>query len=764
MAEDGREPKGYDGPTGGWGSLRGMTRIELSARAGPGATLTLKEQNKPGGYMCSSCAWTKPEDPHAFEFCENGAKATFWDLTTSRCEPEFFETRTVTELREWGDYRLEKAGRLTEPLRYNPDTDKYERTSWDEAFSAIGAKLRELDPKSVTFYASGKAALEPSYLYAVFARAYGHNNLPDSSNMCHETTSVGLKKVTGSSVGTCQMEDFDHVDAIFYLGQNPGTNSPRILSTLQEVVERGCRIVVFNPLREKGLREFVSPQDPVQMTVGKPTRIDHLYCQVRPGGDIAALMGVCKRVLERDAEAQRLGRQRVLDLKFIEQHTNGIGAFLKTLTDTSWGELETASGLSRFQMEQAGDVYATSSNVMGIYGMGLTQHVHGSQSIGMLVNLLLLGGNIGRKGAGCSPIRGHSNVQGQRTVGITEKVKLAPVEKYRELLDLETPQEDGHNTVHFVEGVLDGSQKGFVGLGGNLANAVPDHARVHEKWRDLDITVHVATRLNTTHCLPGKTSWILPCLVRAEEDEQASGKQWVSIEDSFSHIYGSRSSRRPASPHLKSETAIVCGLAKATLDGSNPKLDWDGWTADYSRIRDLIAATYPEEFHDMNARMNEPGGFWRGNPAHERNWKTDSGKAEFTDPTVLNACGIGDADGRFHLVTLRSNDQFNTTIYGHSDRLRGLSGSRMIVLMSPEDMRANDLIEGDQVTLATDNDGREGDMRRAVTGLKIVPYDLPGGTLAGYFPELNPLVPLWYHEELSQTPASKGIPVRIERG
>lgn len=766
MADELPQPKIYDGPTGGWGSLKGIARVELSAKAAPDAALTLKDQNKPGGYMCSSCAWTKPADPHAFEFCENGAKATLWDLTRDRCTPEVLARKSVSEWRAMGDYELEKLGRLTEPMRYDAATDTYRRVSWDTAFSEIGAKLRELEPKAVTFYASGKAALEPSYLYALFARAYGHNNLPDSSNMCHETTSVGLKKVIGSPVGTCQMDDFEHVDVIFYLGQNPGTNSPRILHTLQNARRRGCRIIVFNPLKEKGLREFVNPQDPVQMTVGKPTRIDHMYCQVRPGGDLAALMGVCKRVIELDREARVAGRPDVLDRAFIAEHTTGMDAFIAKLDATEWPDLERASGISRAEMEVAGEYYAEAGNVMGIYGMGLTQHVHGSQSIGMLVNLLLLRGNIGRKGAGCSPIRGHSNVQGQRTVGITEKTELAPVEKYRELFDLETPEEDGNNTVAMLEGILGGSNTGFIGLGGNLAQAVPDHERVHEAWRTMELTVHVATKLNTTHCLPGKSSWILPCLVRAERDEQASGEQWVSIEDSFSHIHGSRAYRKPAGPHLKSETAIVCGLARATLQGSHSKLDWDGWEADYSKIRDCIAATYPDEFQDMNARMNQAGGFFRGNAARNRVWKTDSGRAEFTDPTVLNACGIGDAEGRFHLVTLRSNDQFNTTVYGHHDRLRGLSGSRMIVLMKPEDMRAGGYNEGDMVALVTDTGGDSrslGEPERRVMGLKVLPYDLPSGTVVGYFPELNPLVPLWYHEKLSQTPASKGIPVRIER-
>ncbi|KHL25310.1 formate dehydrogenase [Croceibacterium mercuriale] len=750
-------PHEYRHSTGGWGSLQGIARIALKERASPGVIETLSRQNKPGGYMCTSCAWAKPPNPHAFEFCENGAKATLWDLTTDRCTPELFASHTVSELRQWGDYELEMQGRLTQPLRYDANTDRYLPVGWDTAFAAIGQKLRELDPKSVTFYASGKAALEPSYLYALFARMYGHNNLPDSSNMCHETTSVGLKKVTGSPVGTCTFEDLSKCDAIFYFGQNPGTNSPRILHPLKDAVERGCKIIVFNPLKEKGLIEFTDPQNPIQMTVGTPTKMNHMYLQVRPGGDIAAIMGLCKRVLERERAAQETGARPVLDHAFIEQHTHGIDEFLAKLNTIGWDALEAESGLTRPDMEEAGDVYCNAERVIGIYGMGVTQHVHGGQTIGLLVNLLLLRGNIGREGAGCNPIRGHSNVQGQRTVGITEKAELAPNDKYRELFGFEPPMEDGHTTVEFVKALLTGENKGFIGLGGNLAMAIPEHEQAHAAWADMELTVHVATKLNTTHLMPGKSGWILPCLVRAEEDMQAGGPQAVSMEDSFSHIYGSQGRRTPASELLKSELAIVAGIAQATLD-PDPKAPWQEWTADYSLVRDLIARTWPDQFHDMNVRMWQAGGFYRGNPARERIWKTDSGKAEFTTPTVLNAAGVGRAENRFHLVTLRSNDQFNTTIYGHSDRLRGLSGSRMIVLVSPAEMERLSLREGQVVTLVGDAGD---DVVREVGGLTVTPYDLPAGTLAGYFPELNPLMPLWYHEEMSKTPAAKSIPVRI---
>ncbi|WP_431636512.1 FdhF/YdeP family oxidoreductase [Dyella sp. KULCS107] len=749
----------YEGPAGGWGSLKGMGKVFARELSTPAVAETLMRQNKAGGYMCSSCAWGKPAHPHPFEFCENGAKATIWDLTRDRCTPEFFAEHTVTELLDWADYDLEMQGRLTEPLRYDPASDKYVACRWGEAFMGIAHELNALAPKSVVFYASGKASLEASYLYALFARLYGNNNLPDSSNMCHETTSVGLKKVTGSPVGTCTLEDFEHCDAIFYFGQNPGTNSPRFLHPLQEAVKRGCKIIVFNPVREQGLVRFINPQNPAQMLTGHATELAHMYLQVKPGGDIAALMGLCKRVLAADDAAQAAGGPRVLDAAFIEQHTNGLEALVAKTRATGWDEIERASGLTRADLEAAADVYIESERVIGVYGMGLTQHVHGSQAIGMLVNLLLMRGNIGREGAGISPVRGHSNVQGQRTVGISEKPELVPLDRLAEMFDFEPPREKGLTTVDACEGIRDGSVQGFVSLGGNFVRAIPDRDVMEPAWRQQALTVYIATKLNRSHLVHGRVSYLLPCLARPEEDMQQSGPQSVSIEDSFSHIHGSIGKRKPASEHLLSEPAIVAGMAKATL-AANPKLQWDAWIADYGRIRDLIAETYPEQFHDFNQRMFQPGGFYRGNAAHERIWKTDSGKAEFTDPSVLSSLGVGEAPGRYHLITLRSNDQFNTTIYGHSDRLRGLEGSREIVLINPAEMERAGIKEGDVVSLVGDAGD---DVQREVNGLTVVAFNLPDGCLGGYYPEMNALVPLWYHDQASKTPASKGVPVRIRR-
>ena len=746
----------YEGAAGGWGSLRGIGSTFAQEMSSPTALETLRHQNKTGGFMCVSCAWGKPKHPHAFEFCENGAKATLWELTSHRCPSAFFARHSVTQLRGWSDHDLEHEGRLTHPMRYDATTDHYVPCSWDEAFQGIAQSLQAIDPKSAIFYASGRASLETSYLYALFARLYGHNNLPDSSNMCHETTSVALKKLIGSPVGTCVLEDFEECDAIFFFGQNTGTNSPRFLHPLQKAVERGCKIVTFNPIREKGLTAFINPQRPSQMLTGSETQISCQYHQLRAGGDIAAIMGLCKYVLAQD---ERRGGT-LLDRAFIAEHCEGFDAFRALALATPWERIEQESGLNRADIEAAGEVYVSSERVIGVYGMGLTQHVHGFENIAMLVNLLLMRGHIGRKGAGICPVRGHSNVQGQRTVGISEKPELVPLDKLAEMFDFDPPREEGRTTVTVCEGVLDGSVRAFIGLGGNFLRAVPDHSRIEPAWEQLDLTVQIATKLNRTHLFNGRVAYLLPCLGRSEEDKQAGGNQTVTVEDSFSHIHASLGHRAPASEHLKSELAIVAGIAKATLP-ANPKVEWDKWTEDYSRVRDLIAQTYPDQFHDMNARIFTPGGFYRGNPARERQWETESGKAQFTAPAMLAATDVADADGLFRLITTRSNDQFNTTIYGMSDRLRGIEGKRDVLLISPNDIESAGLVAGQRVSLVGDiGDGHQ----RRVDDLEVIPYALPSGTIVGYYPELNPLIPLQHHDRQSKTPASKAVPVRIVAG
>lgn len=746
------------GPAGGWGSLRGVSRIFGEAASEPMALDTLRRQNKPGGFMCMSCAWPKPANYHPFEFCENGAKMTLWELTSHRCTPEFFAGHTVSELREWKDHDLEAEGRLTAPMRYDAETDRYVEVGWDAAFAEIAGELNRLDPESVVFYASGHAALEPSYLYALFARLYGNNNLPQSSNMCHETTSVGLNRVIGSPVGTIVWEDLEETDLIMFFGQNPGTNSPRFLHPMKALKDRGGSIISFNPMREQGLVSFIDPQDLTSMVTGNETIISDQYHQVKAGGDIGALMGLCKAVLEADDTARQDGAPRILDVGFIEENTTGFEDFVAVLRDTSWADIERASGLGETALRGAAEVYMSTDKVIAAYGMGLTQQANGWLNVALLTNLMLMRGNIGRKGAGITPVRGHSNVQGQRTVGIAEKTKLIPMDKLREQFGFEPPQKDGMHIVDAVEGLAEGRTRGMICLGGNLVRAVPDRDLMERYWPQQDLTVMISTKLNRSHLLPGKVSYILPCLSRAEEDIQASGPQWVSIEDSFAMIHGSIGHRGPASDKLKSELAIVTGLAKTTLP-PNPKVEWDEWTADYAKVRDLIEETYPDDFRGYNERLNEPGGFHRDIGAHYRKWNTDSGKALFTAPERLDALDFGDRPGRYRLVTVRSNDQFNTTIYGYSDRFRGIEGTRDVVLMCESDIVDAGLERDQSVTLICDfDDGRD----RRISGRKVIPYDLPRGTIVSYFPECNVLIPLGHHDKLSKTPASKAIPVRIE--
>jgi len=749
----------YDGPAGGWGSLRGIARIAGDEGISAGAIATLLEQNKPGGFACVSCAWTKPADHHPVEFCENGAKATLWELTSRTATPEVFARHSVTELKTFSDYDLEQLGRLTHPMRYDRASDHYVPCSWDEAFAEIGRELKAMDPKKTIFYTSGRASLETSYCWALFARAYGHNNLPDSSNMCHETTSVTLKQVIGSPVGTVVLDDFKHCDALFFFGQNTGSNSPRFLHVLQAAVRRGCRIVTFNPVRERGLESMINPQEPTAMVTGSETALSCQYHQVKPGGDIAVLLGLCKHVLAADDAAQADNRQ-VIDRAFIAEHTVGFEEFEARLRALDWAEIEDVSGLTRAAIEAAGTVYVEAENTIGIYGMGLTQHVHGFENVSTYVNLLLMKGNIGRQGAGISPVRGHSNVQGQRTVGIAEKPELVPLDRLAEMFAFSPPREKGMNTVEACEAILKGEVSAFVALGGNFLRAIPEQKAMEEAWPRQRLTVQIATKLNRGHLFNGEIAYLLPCLGRSEMDPLTGHPQVVSMEDSLSCVHGSVGKRTPASEQLKSEIEIVSRLAEATLQ-RNPKMLWGHWARDTASVRDLIEKTYPEEFRDFNARIFTPGGFYRGNSARERQWKTDSGKAEFVTPDMLSATGFQPAPGRMSLVTLRSNDQFNTTVYGYSDRLRGIEGKRDVLLISPAEIERHGLTVGERVTLVSD---AEDGVDRRIGGLEVLPFDLPDGCVGGYYPELNPLVPLAHHDRASKTPAYKSVPVRIERG
>jgi molybdopterin-dependent oxidoreductase alpha subunit len=748
----------YNGPVGGWGSVRSLWRNLTREGALFRAVSLLWKQNKADGYACVSCAWAKPAKPHPFEFCENGAKATAWEITSHRTTPEFFAEHTLSELRNWSDLDLEEHGRLTHPLRYDRETDRYVAVPWEHAFRDIGIELRALDPHAVVMYTSGRASLETSYMYQLFGRMYGTNNFPDSSNMCHESTSVALPKSIGVPVGTVLLDDFPKTECIFFFGQNTGVSSPRMLHDLQDAAKRGVPIITFNPLRERGSERFTNPQNPIEMLTGSETRISSQYHQLKSGGDIAAVMGICKAIIVADDQAIAYAKARVLDANFIADHTHGFQDFAHQARAASWADLEQRSGLMRADMEAAARAYMQSNATMLCYGMGVTQHKYGVETVQMLINLLLLRGNIGKPGAGILPVRGHSNVQGQRTVGITEKPELVPLDRMAELYEFRPPRWKGLTTVDACEGVLKHEVKGFIGLGGNFLHAVPEREAMEREWRNLRLCVGIATKLNRTHLVPGEKTYLLPCLGRIEIDRQESGPQTVSVEDSTACIHASRGRAQPASAELLSEPRIIAELAKATLP-PNPKVDWDQWVADYSRIRDAIEATFPDQFRDFNKRFGKPGGFPRPLAARERKWNTKTGKANFVAPKSLSN-RIADADGVFQLITLRSNGQFNTTVYRNEDRLRGIYGTRMVVMMNREDMSRLHVVEGEEVTMSS----AAGDqVKREMHGFRVVPYNIPAGNVASYYPECNALIPLWHYAEESKVPAFKSVPVHIHK-
>ncbi len=750
----------YEGAAGGWGSVGSLLRQGVDETVPTVEVMRqLKRQNKVDGVICASCSWAKPAQPHAFEFCENGAKATMWELDEGRADADFFATHSVTSLRTWADYDLERQGRLVEPLRYDAASDRYLPITWDDAFALIGETLQPLDRDGVVFYASGRASLETSYMYGLLARMYGNNNLPDSSNMCHESTSVGLPRSIGVPVGTVLLEDFEHCDCILSFGQNVGTNSPRMLHPLQGASRRGATILTFNPLYERGWERFTSPQDPLAMATGQSTRISSGYFPVRAGSDLSVLHGIAKALLALDDAAQTTGAARVLDVGFIETHTQGFSAFAQSLRDSDWSALEQESGLQRADMEAAAGAYAQAKAAILVYGMGLTQHRHGVDNVRMLCNLALMRGNVGRPGAGICPVRGHSNVQGQRTVGISEKPELVPLDTLAALYDFEPPRHKGLDTVGTVEGIIDGSVQAFIGLGGNFVRAAPDTGRLEHHWPEMALTVQVATKLNRSHLLNGKVALLLPCLGRLERDEQQGVAQCVTIEDTTTCIHASFGTSAPASPTLRSEPAIVAGMARAIL-GKDSSAPWQAWVDDYALVRDAIEATYPDQFRDFNARLHTPGGFPRPVAARERRWTTPSGKAEFHVPDVLSATGFEDRPGRFRLLTVRSNDQFNTTVYGYRDRFRGIEGTRRIVLMNADDIAELGFENGEEVALITDVDDG---VLREVGGLRVVAYRIPRGCVAAYFPECTPLIPVAHHAIDSHVPAAKSVPVRIER-
>ncbi|QKH37498.1 FdhF/YdeP family oxidoreductase [Achromobacter pestifer] len=742
----------YDGPAGGWGALKATAQAVRRQMEVVEAPVVLLRTNQPTGFDCPGCAWPDKEHRSTFQFCENGAKAVTWEATSKRVRPEFFAQRTVSSLLELSDYELEDFGRLTHPMAYDAATDKFVLVSWDAAFERIGEVLRSLDtPDQAEFYTSGRASNEAAYLFQLFAREFGTNNFPDCSNMCHEATSVGLPQSIGIGKGTVSLEDFDHAELILSIGHNPGTNHPRMMGTLHELARRKVPIIVFNPLRERALERFADPQSIVEMATFSSTNIASTYYQVRAGGDAAALKGIMKALL-----ALEVLRGQVLDREFIAEHTLGFDALAADLEATSWTDIETESGLQRADLEHVAEAYAKSNATIVTYGMGITQHNTGTANVKLIADLLLMRGNFGKPGAGICPLRGHSNVQGNRTVGITEKPSPEFLDKLQAVFGFTPPQGHGHDAVQAMEAMVDGKARALICLGGNFAVALPDPELCFAAMKELTLSVHLGTKLNRSHLLVSRETFLLPVLGRTELDVQADGPQSVTVEDSMSMVHASAGKLKPASAELRSEPAIVAAMARATLPHS--KVDWLGLVQNYDRVRDLIERTVPG-FEGYNARIRVPGGFRMPLPPTERKWNTPTGKAMFSVFPGVRERYEPWPDEVLRLVTIRSHDQYNTTIYGLDDRYRGVFGRRDVLFMNPEDLAAQGLEHGDLVDIETVLPNRT--LRLA--GITAIEYSIARGSVAAYYPEANVLVPLDYIDKESGTPSYKSIPVRIRK-
>ena len=752
-----RQIKPYRAAAGGWGSLEATTRFVLDSKAALKNMRNLMRMNKARGFDCPGCAWGD-DNKSTFSFCENGAKAVTWEATRRMVDSDFFAKHSVTTLYTQSDYFLEYQGRLTHPLRYNAETDHYEPISWDDAFALIAQHIKAMDhPDQMELYTSGRASNEASWLYQLFGRLMGTNNFPDCSNMCHEASGTGLKRSIGVGKGTIRLDDFDHADAIFVFGQNPGTNHPRMLHSLRHAADHGAKIVTFNTLRERGLERFADPQKPLEVVTSKAGNISSSYYQPNLGGDMAAVRGMVKSLLETHRARLAAGESGLFDQTFINAKTNGIEAYLDAVDNTSWMQIVAQSGLTQAQIREAAAIYQSADRVICTWAMGITQHKHSVDTVREITNLQLLFGQLGKKGAGLCPVRGHSNVQGNRTMGIDEKPAKAFLDALGNHFGFEPPRAPGHNTVEALNAMLRDEVKVLIALGGNLAAAAPDSPRTEEALSRCGLTVHISTKLNRSHLVPGHEGLILPTLGRTERDIQATGNQFITVEDSFSMVHASEGIGIPLAETQRSETSIVAGIAQAVL--GDEKVKWRELAGDYNLIREHIAATIPG-FADFNAKCDIPGGFYLGNAAAELRFNTPSQKAEFNAsalPTSLFP--TLDQDVPFTLQTLRSHDQYNTTIYGLDDRYRGVFGQREVVFINPDDMADLGFTEGQNVDIETLwNDG----ITRRVSGFKLVPYNIPRGNLAAYYPETNPLVPLNSFGDDSGTPTSKSVPVKLE--
>ncbi|MND94768.1 Formate dehydrogenase H [compost metagenome] len=695
-------------------------------------------------------------------FCENGAKAVNWEATKRRVDAKFFARHSVTSLLEQSDYWLEYQGRLTEPMSYDAETDRYKPISWDDAFALIAKHLNGLSsPDQAEFYTSGRASNEAAYLYQLFVRAYGTNNFPDCSNMCHEASGVALSQSVGVGKGTVTFDDFEHADAIFVWGQNPGTNHPRMLEPLREAVKRGAQVVCINPLKERGLERFQHPQHAIEMLTNGDKPTNTAFFRPALGGDMAIMRGMAKFILLWERDAQKTGAPAVFDHDFLNEHSANVLEYLAVIDDTPWEQIVEQSGLTLVEIEQAARMYAKGKNVIMCWAMGITQHRHSVATIQEIANLMLLRGNVGRPGAGLCPVRGHSNVQGDRTMGINERPPAAFLDALERRFQFKVPRHNGHNVVEAIHAMAEGRAKVFIGLGGNFAQATPDSPRTFQALQNCDLTVQISTKLNRSHLTHGKDALILPCLGRTDIDIQTQGPQAITVEDSFSMVHASNGQLQALSNQMRSEPAILAGIAAATL-GSHP-VDWNWLVADYSRIRDLIAETIPG-FNDFNEKVKNPGGFYLGNSAGARKWSTASGRANFR-PNALPKDLVHERTRATGVLpdlimqSMRSHDQYNTTIYGLNDRYRGVKGQRDVLFVNEADIIRLGFKPGQKADIVSLwDDGVE----RRVKGFTLLAFDIPAGQAAAYYPEVNPLVPLESTGDGSHTPTSKFVAIRLE--
>ncbi|MET9900956.1 FdhF/YdeP family oxidoreductase [Streptomyces sp. NPDC006446] len=739
----------YHHPAAGWGAAKSVSRFLVRERAlvdGPRAIMRMNHENT--GFDCPGCAWPDDTKGLHLDICENGIKHVTWEMTGKRVGREFFAAHSVTELFGWSDYALEDQGRLTEPMVYDPESDHYVPISWRDAFELVGRVLRELDdPNQASYYTSGRLGNEATFLYQLMARELGTNNLPDCSNMCHEASGRALQASLGTGKGTADLKDWETTDALFIMGVNAASNAPRMLTALAEAYHRGAQIVHVNPLVEAAATRTIVPHDFTEMALFKSTRTSTLNLQPRIGGDMALLRGMAKAILEQSGTDPK-----AVDQEFIDRHTAFFDEYRAVCEATSWEEIELQSGIDRDGILKAARVYRDADRSIISWCLGVSQHEHGVDTVREIVNLLLLRGNLGREGAGPSPVRGHSNVQGNRTCGIDHRPSEEFLDRLAEVCKIDPPREHGMDTVATIHAMHRGDVKVFVGMGGNFALAAPDTPYTYAALRNCDLTVQVSTKLNRSHLVHGRRALILPCLGRTEKDHQRGGVQSTSVEDSMSMVHLSVGMKRPASKHLLSEPAIIAGMARAALPDS--ETPWEWYIEDYDRIRDTMARAL-DGFEDCNRRVRLPLGFRIKQPARELVFLTPTGRAEFSTAPLPD---VVPAPGTLALGTMRSHDQWNTTIYSDNDRYRGVKNLRTLVFMNEDDMRERGISEFAPVDIvSTAKDGSH----RTLDGYLAIPYDIPRGCAAGYMPEMNVLCAIGDYSLQSDQPLMKHVKVTI---